>query len=158
MKWRSGWISCTLAAAFAVLPTIGFAHDYELGNLRIKHPHARATVPGARTGGVYLTIDNASNTTDRLLRASTPIAAGAAVHQTVMEDGMMKMRAVPSVEIRPGGRLEMKRDGYHLMLLDLKQPLREGDSFPMTLTFERGGTVTVSVQVDEMIPFPGEKR
>ncbi len=158
MKWRWGCIYCALAAAFAVLPTIGFAHDYELGNLRIKHPHARATVPGARTGGVYLAIDNASNTPDRLLRASTPVAAGAAVHQTVMEDGMVKMRAVPSVEIRPGGRLEMKREGYHLMLLDLKQPLKAGESFPMTLTFERGGTVTVSVEIEEIGAMPWERR
>ena len=105
---------------------------------------------GARTGAVFFTVDNASKEADRLLRASTPIAAGIVLHQMALEDGVMKMRAVPSVEVRAGGRLELKPNGYHLMLLDLKQPLKVGEKFPLTLTFEDVGTVLISVWVEEM--------
>ncbi len=58
----------------------------------------------------------------------------------------MRMRAVPSVEVIPGGRLEFTPSGYHLMLLDLKQPLKAGERFPLTLTFEHGGAILISVR------------
>jgi len=137
---------CTLAVSFTALG----AHEYRADQLRIDHPFARATPPGARTGAVFFTVDNASKEADRLLRASTPIAAGVVLHQMALEDGVMKMRAVPSVEVRAGGRLELKPNGYHLMLLDLKQPLKIGEKFPLTLTFEDAGTVLISVWVEEM--------
>ena len=137
---------CMLAACFAALG----AHEYRADQLRIDHPFARATPPGARTGAVFFTVDNASKEADRLLRASTPIAAGIVLHQMALEDGVMKMRAVPSVEVRAGGRLELKPNGYHLMLLDLKQPLKVGEKFPLTLAFEDVGTVLISVWVEEM--------
>jgi copper(I)-binding protein len=158
MKWRSAWISCTFAAALALLPSAGFAQEYRLEALRIYRVMARATPPGAKTGVVFFIVDNASNAADRLVRASTSVAAGVALHQMVIDEGVMKMRAVPSIEIRPGGRLELQPGGYHLMLLDLKQPLNAGESFPMTLTFAHGGTVTVSVRVEEMGAMPGERR
>src|SRR5260370_756721 len=82
--------------------------------------------------------------------SSAPVAAGVALHQMAVEGGMMKMRAVPSLELRPGARIELQPGGYHLMLLDLKHPLKAGDKFPMMLTFERGGPVTVPVQVEPM--------
>jgi copper(I)-binding protein len=134
------------------------AHEYRTDSLRIDHPFARATPPGARTGVVFFIVANAGNVTDRLLRASTPIAAGVVLHQTTFEDGVMKMRAVPSVEVRPGGRLELKPNGYHLMLLDLKQPLKLGEKFPLTLTFQRGGAILLSVLVEDMGATPGERR
>ena len=75
-----------------------------------------------------------------------------------LDGGMMKMRAVPSLEIRSGGRLELKPNGYHLMLLDLKQPLKVGEKFPLTLTFKRGGGVLILVVVEDMGAVPGERR
>jgi copper(I)-binding protein len=134
------------------------ADSYPTDSLRIDHPFARATPPGAKTGGVFVTIDNASNQSDRLLRASTPIAAGVVLHQMVVDGGVMKMRAVPSLEINPGGRLELKPNGYHLMLLDLKQPLKVGEKFPLTLTFERGGALLISVVVEDVGAMPAERR
>ena len=110
----------------------------------------RPTRARATTGVVFFTISNAGNTTDRLLRASTPIAARVALHQMAVDEGMMKMRAVPSLELRPGARLELQPGGYHLMLLDLKQPLKAGEKFPITLIFERAGTLTVPVQVEPL--------
>jgi copper(I)-binding protein len=151
---RSFFLCCALA-----VPSIALcAHEYRTDSLRIDHPFARATPPGARTGGVFFTVTNAGNETDRLLRASTPIAAGVVLHQMALEGGIMKMRAVPSVEVRSGGRLELKPSGYHLMLLDLKQPLKVGEKFPLTLTFEDAGTILISVWVEDMGAMPGERR
>ena len=150
--------SLVFCCALAVSSTALCAHEYRTDSLRIDHPFARATPPGAKTGAVFFTVVNASNETDRLLRASTPIAAGVVLHQMAIDEGVMKMRAVPSVEVRPGGRLELKPNGYHLMLLDLKQPLKVGEKFPLTLTFKRGGGVLISVVVEDMGAVPGERR
>ena len=158
MNWRSAWIACTVVTAAATLPITGLAEEYRLETLRIDHALARATPPGAKTGIVFFIVDNAGNTADRLLHASTPIAAGVALHQMAVDEGMMKMRAVPSIEIRPGGRLELQPGGYHLMLIDLKQPLKVGEKFPLTLTFARGGSITVSVQVEEMGAAPAARK
>jgi len=149
MKSPLAWMALTLASALVALPALA-EHRYQLDSLRIDHPYARATPPGAKTGAVFFTVDNAGPTEDRLIRASTPIAAAVAVHQMVLEDGVMRMRAVPSVDLLPGGRLEFNPNGYHLMLLDLKQPLKVGERFPLTLTFEHGGAILISVWVETM--------
>jgi hypothetical protein len=149
---RKSLLALTLGVSVVVaaLPGSAFAEDYRFGGLRITAPVARATPPGAKTAVVYLTIDNGSNDFERLLRASSPVAGGVALHQMAFEGGMMKMRAIPSLEINPGGRLELKPDGYHLMLIDLKQPLKVGDKFPLMLTFEHGGTIRVVAVVEDM--------
>ncbi|HEV3241245.1 MAG TPA: copper chaperone PCu(A)C [Casimicrobiaceae bacterium] len=157
MTKRWAWITLTVAAGLVVRPALA-AHEYRPDSLRIDHPFARATPPGARVGGVFLTVDNFGNTADRLVRASTPIAAGVALHQMALEGGLMKMRAVPSVEVMPGGRLELRPNGYHLMLLDLKQPLKAGERFPLSLTFEHAGTILISVWVEDLGAASGETR
>ncbi len=157
MRSRRARIRCILVAALTTVPIAGVAQEYRLDPFLIDRPIARATAPGATTGVVFFTISNAGNRTDRLLRASTPVAGGVALHQMAVDEGMMKMRAVPSLELRPGARLELQPGGYHLMLLDLKHPLKVGEKFPMTLTFERGGTVTVPVQVEAMGATPERK-
>jgi periplasmic copper chaperone A len=143
------WVALGLAAGLVALPALA-EHQYQLDSLRINRPFARATPPGATSGAVFFTVDNAGNIGDRLVRASTPIAAAVAVHQMVLDNGVMRMRAVPSVELIPGARLEFSPNGYHLMLLDLKQPLKGGDRFPLTLTFEHGGAIQISVLVEGM--------
>ena len=153
MTRRLAWIPLTMALGLATLPALA-VDQFQLETLRIDHPFARATPPGAKTGGVFFNVDNAGNTADRLVRASTPIAAAVALHQMVVDGGVMRMRAVPSVDVIPGGRLELTPSGYHLMLLDLKQPLKQGERFPLTLTFEHGGTILISVAVEGMGAIP----
>jgi copper(I)-binding protein len=145
------------SVALAAWPAFA-AKEFRADPLLIMDPIARATPPGARTGAVYFTVDNAGNNSDRLLRASTPVAGGVVLHQMAVEDGVMKMRAIPSVEIRPGARLELAPDGYHLMLVDLKQPLRTGETFQLMLTFERAGTVRTIVTVEPMGTAPPRSR
>ena len=147
MRWTLVALAFISAVAIAAPPE---PNRFEFGSLRVDHPYARATPPGAKTAAVYFTLDNVGNATDRLLRASTPVAGGVVLHQMTQKDGMMVMRAVPSLEVIPGGRLELSPGGYHLMLIDLKQPLKAGEQFPLVMHFERTGTVTATVRVEDM--------
>lgn len=148
----------TFAAFTALAANPASPAEYRFEQLRIDQPIARATPPGAKTGAVFFTIENAGNRAERLLRASTPVAAGVVLHQMAQSGGMMTMRAVPSLEIGPGMRLELGPGAYHLMLIDLKQPLKSGERFPLTLTFERLGTVTLSVSVEAVGATPAERK
>lgn len=126
------------------------ADEYRLQSLRIVHPFARATPPGAKSGGAYLTIENSGATVATLVSATSPIAGDVQLHQMAMDGGVMTMRAVRALEVPPGGKLELKPGGYHIMLLDLKQPLKVGDKLPLRLTFENLGTIDIPVVVEAM--------
>jgi copper(I)-binding protein len=118
--------------------------------ISVDHPYARATPPGARTGGAFFVLVNGTAGVDRLVAASSPAARAVELHQMAMDGGVMKMRAIPAIDIPAGGRVELKPGGYHVMLVDLKQPLKAGDRVPMTLTFERAGTLDIVVPVEAM--------
>jgi periplasmic copper chaperone A len=140
-----------IAAVAAIAAASGVsAHEYQLRALHIDHPFARATPPGARSGGVFLSVENNGDRADRLLSVSTPVAGTAELHQMVMDAGVMRMRAVAGLDVKPGDRLVLKPGGYHVMLADLKRPLQAGDSFPLTLGFEKAGSIEVSVVVESM--------
>jgi copper(I)-binding protein len=128
-----------------------WAHDFKAGDLRIDHPYATPTRPGLSTGAVYFRgIRNTGAVADRLLSASTPVAGRVEIHRMQMQGEVMQMRAVPSLEMPAGATVAMKHgapDGQHLMLLDLKAPLKDGERFPVTLTFEKAGSREVTVWV-----------
>jgi copper(I)-binding protein len=84
---------------------------------------------------------------DRLVGASTPVAAMAEVHETVNDNGVMRMRPVALLPLQPGKAVVLKPGGYHIMLMGLKQQLKDGDTFPVTLSFEKNGSVTATVHV-----------
>jgi len=138
------------AIAAIAAASSAWAHEYRLRSLHIDHPFARATPPGARSGGVFLSVENNGDRADRLLGVSTPVAGTAELHQMVMDAGVMRMRAVAGVDVKPGDRLVLQPGGYHVMLADLKRPLQAGDSFPLTLGFEKAGSIEVSVVVESM--------
>ncbi len=131
------------------LPTL--AHDFKAGALRIDHPYATPSRPGLTTGAVYFRgIRNTGRADDKLLSASTPVAASVEIHRMQMQGDVMQMRAVPALEIPAGATVDLKHSqpsGYHLMLLDLKAPLKDGDRFPVTLRFEKAGSHEVQVWV-----------
>lgn len=138
-----------VVAAMALCPDVA-AHDYEFHSLRIDHPFSRATPPGARSGGVFLTIENIGAAPDRLLSVSSPVAGVVELHEMRLDAGVMRMRSIPAMEVKPGEKLELKPGGYHVMLTELKQPLKVGDRFPLFLGFEKAGSVEVSVCVEDM--------
>src|SRR6185312_6902137 len=98
-----------------------------------------ATSGSWRHAAVYLRIENASSESDRLLAVSSPIAT-ADVHQSTLDDSIMHMRLSDRVEIPAEGDVRLQPGGTHVMLMDIRQPLRTGDEVTLTLTFERTGT------------------
>ncbi len=125
-------------------------HDYAIQKLHIGHPYARATPPGATTAGAYLSIENKGTTADRLLRVVSPIAGLGELHSMSMDGSVMRMRAVPSIEIPAGATVKFAPGGLHVMLQDLKRPLKQGDRVPVILTFERAGEAKVELSVTDM--------
>ncbi len=136
---------------FALLSQPALAAQYTAGPITIVDPQAAPTVPGLSTGGVFFgSISSADNTGDRLIGASSPVAEVVEVHRMMMQDNIMRMRAVESVAItrdKPVSFERGKPDTYHLMMLNLKQPLEAGQTFPVTLVFEKAGEVEVTVEV-----------
>ncbi|MGE0152123.1 MAG: copper chaperone PCu(A)C [Reyranellaceae bacterium] len=135
------------AALAAALASPALAHDYQLGALKIGHPWARATV--AATGGAFLSVDNTGAAPDRLLRASTARAGKVELHTHIKDGDVMRMRAVEAIDLPPGQKVTLQPGGYHIMLFDLKQPLKEGERVPLTLEFEKAGRITVEIAVDK---------
>lgn len=134
-------------AAFLLVSTpSAFAHDAKVGDIEIGHPWTRATPPAAKVGGGYLTVTNKGDSADRLLGGSSAIASRVEVHNMEMTDGVMKMRPVPEgLEIPVGQTVELAPGGYHLMLIELKEPIAEGDMVAVTLEFEKAGSVEVEL-------------
>jgi periplasmic copper chaperone A len=138
-----------LAAAAAFATFTVQAHEFKIADIRIGHPYARATTQGQTNGGAYLSLEN-SGADDKLLSVDAATVAGRAeLHQMAMEGDVMKMRQVDGVEVTKGKPVTLKPGGYHVMLLGLKAPLKEGDKFPMKLKFEKAGEVTVTVNVEK---------
>ena len=115
----------------------------------VDKPWSRATPPGAKVGAGFMRLRNAG-AADRVVGASSPAAGRVEMHITVREGDVMKMREVTSFEIPAGGSFELKPGGAHLMLLDLKRPLKKGEKVPLTLELEKGGALKLELSVEEM--------
>jgi copper(I)-binding protein len=158
---RAEWARKALCA-WALCAAMGasLAHDFKAGELRIDHPYATPTAPGLRTGAVYFrTLKNPGAQADRLLSATTPVAARVEIHQMRMDGDVMRMRAVPALALPARSELQLRHgtpNGHHLMLFDLKAPLQDGERFPITLRFEQAGEREVMVWVQTpRRPAPG---
>jgi periplasmic copper chaperone A len=131
------------AAGLAVASTaLAQPNQLEVGNA-----WAGATPGKAENGAAYVTI--ISPTADRLVSASTPVAKKAELHTMSMQGMVMKMRPISGVDIPASQPVSLKPGGEHIMLMGLKEPLREGQSFPLTLDFEKAGPRTVTVTVEK---------
>ena len=129
-------------------PLAAAAHDvFTTGTLEISGGYSRATLPNAPVGAGYITITNKGTADDTLVSASSPVAGVTQIHEMKMEGQVMRMRAVAAVPIQPGQPLELKPGGYHLMLMDLKAPLKVGTQVPVTLTFRDAKGATSQLQL-----------
>ncbi len=145
---RLSFIATTLAAAVLVLaPQPSRAHTTKAGPLTISDMWTRATVGTTRPGVAYFTVTNAGTEADRIVAASSPLAARVEMHQSRMENGMMTMVPVMALAVPAGAKLTLAPGGYHLMLLGLKQPLTAGQMLPLTLTFARQGKVAIRLHI-----------
>lgn len=125
------WASVSLSAAHA--------------QVTVSEPWVRATVPTQRAAGAFMQIK--ADASARLVSAKSPVANVVEIHEMAMDNGVMKMRAIPGIEIPAGQKLDLKPGGYHVMLIDLKQQIKAGDTVPITLVFEGLDKKQQSVEV-----------
>jgi periplasmic copper chaperone A len=131
-----------------VLTASARAEEVKAGDLVITQAWSRATPGGAKVGGGYLTIENKGSVPDRLIGGSTDVAGKLQVHEMAVNNGVMTMRPLDNgLTVEPGKTVKLAPGGYHLMLLDLKNPLKQGDKLPITLEFEKAGKVKLSLDV-----------
>ena len=132
-----------LTAILMPMPFTAFADE---AGIQVDHVWARAA-PAGHEGAVYLTITDGGAAPDTLTGVTTPVAAEAALHQSIDDHGVMKMRPVGPLPIEPGKPVTLAPGGYHIMLSELKRSLKQGDSFPITLSFAKAGQVTATASV-----------
>ena len=116
-------------------------------DIRVEQPYARATGPGQRAGGGYLLLENTGKAADRLLSVRADVSASVELHTMSMDGDVMRMRELDGIDVPAGQRVELKPGGMHIMFMGLKAPLKAGDTFPATLTFQKAGQVKVTVTV-----------
>ena len=136
------------ALASCLLSQPSGAENAVSGNLAITQAWSRATPGGAKVAGGYLTIENRGAGPDRLLSGSTELARKLEIHEMAANGGVMTMRPIEGgLIIAPGSSVKFAPGGYHLMLLDLNAPLKQGEQVPVTLTVERAGAIEVLFDV-----------
>ena len=146
---RRQFLKTASAAGLAATGAPAFAHQFEVGSITIGHPWTRATPPSATVGAGYASFTNRGKTADRLIGATSPVAAKVELHSMTMDGGIMKMRPLPDgIEIPAGGTASLAPGGNHLMLIGLKAPLVKGTMVPLKLQFAKAGTVKVELKVE----------
>lgn len=143
-----------LLAALLLPACFADAHDYAQGNLAIAHPWSMELPPNAPTVAAYFVISNAGPNDDRLMGADSPIAGATQLHEHLSKDGLMQMQQVQTVNVPAGSTVTFAPMAYHVMLLDLKDRSRltDGQTFALTLHFEKAGDETVQVMVQKQPP------
>ena len=145
-------LRCVLLAALLAL-ALQDARAQEMKNgIMVMEPWAPPSLAGTHNGAAYFMLMNHGNTADRLISLSTPVAGKAEIHREEMTNGVMRMRPTGPLTLEPGEMITLKPGSLHVMLLDLKEPLKAGEHFPLTLTFEKGGTMTLEATVSKLQP------
>lgn len=130
-------------------------HDVKVGSIKIEDPYTRATVAGQKVGGAFLKIEN-KGAADKLVAASSPVAKEVQLHSMSMEGNVMKMRELKVIDVPANSEVKLQPGGLHIMLIDIKAPLKKGDTVPVKLKFEKAGEVEVKFHVKDERPAHGE--
>lgn len=135
-------LSCLFLLAFSASAVAAGQSGIRIDNARLPE-----MPPAARTVAIYLDIVN-SGDADRLLSAQADeTASQTELHATLFEGDMMRMRKIEAVDLQAGVTTALKPGGLHIMLIEIKKPLQVGQSVPLTLRFEKAGTVQLNVPV-----------
>ena len=141
-------MSFCAALVTCIAGALARADEVKAGDLVISQAWTRATPNGAKIGTGYFTIENKGTTADKLVGVSGEVSDKIEVHEMSMNNGVMKMRPVDGgLTIEPGKTVKLAPSGYHLMIMDLKSPLKQGGKVPVTLEFEKAGKVAVTLDV-----------
>lgn len=129
-------------------PISAFAHDYNIGDLVIEHPHIPATVKAAPVAAGYLTIKNNGSQADRLLSVSSGFSEKQQIHTMTLIEGVMRMRPLKEgIEIPAGGEVSLQKGGNHLMFMKLSEQMQAGELRDVVLSFEKAGELKVGMIV-----------
>ena len=143
--------ACSALVLAVICAGSASAQQAKAGDLVLDNAWSRATPGGAKVGGGYLTVDNKGSAADKLIGGSSPAAGKVEVHEMAMNNGVMTMRPVKDgLSIPAGKSVTLSPGGYHLMLMDLKAPLKKGDKIPVTLKFEKAGNVNITLDVRDI--------
>jgi periplasmic copper chaperone A len=115
--------------------------------LRVETPWARASLGGVKNAIVYGAMVNEGPDAVKIVGGTTPVASRVEFHIHAMDGSVMTMRQLDSIDLKAGETATLKPGGLHIMLIDLKRPLKEGESFPLTLTLDGGGSLALEVKV-----------
>jgi copper(I)-binding protein len=144
-----------LTTAVSLLAMPAMAQDYKVGSLEITTPWTRATPPSARTGGGFMTITNKGTTADRLVAVRSNASDKVEIHEMQMDGNVMRMRELAQgLEIPPGATVMLKPGSYHIMFMELKAPIAKDAKVPLTLVFEKAGSVDVQLTAQAMGAMP----
>ena len=135
----------TLTALLALTSVFAHAHGID-----VKDAWVRSAVPGQSGTGAFMSITAKDGA--KLVGASSPVAGVTEVHEMKMDGDVMRMRAVPALDLPAGITVQLKPGGYHVMLFELPRQFRDGERFPLTLRFEKAGEVEVAVAVQKDAP------
>jgi periplasmic copper chaperone A len=139
----------SVVLGFATLfATASIAQELKAGSISIVHPWARATPGAVKNSAAFMVFDN-KGAADKLLSVSGDVARDIQIHSMITEAGVMKMREIKALDIPANGKAELKPGGFHIMLIGLKDGLKEGQKFPLKLKFEKAGEVTVTVVAEK---------
>lgn len=144
---RALFISTVVLVGFDIVSPV-LAHEATSKGVTVAHPWARATPGGSTVGVAFMEVKTADGTQDRLMSAASPVAGRVEIHTHIMDGEVMKMRRVDGIDVASGHSHVLKPGGDHIMLFDLKQPLKEGDLVKLTLTFEKAGVIEVEGTVE----------
>ncbi|MEM7743718.1 MAG: copper chaperone PCu(A)C [Pseudomonadota bacterium] len=142
-----------LAPLTALLMTATLAHAEgpvaNAGDIFVAEAKSRPMIPN-RPAAIYMLIENVGGTADRLVSVSSPAFEVLELHETTEKDGVMQMARLPSIEVPAGGLVMLEPGGLHIMGFGAPEPKKEGDEFPLTLTFETAGELTITVMVGKI--------
>lgn len=149
--YRLSFHALALAALLLAINVVSAGEAEAKGPISVENAWSRATAEDVQVAVGYLTIRNNGDAPDRLVSASAIFAGQTEIHQTKMVDGVMQMRPVTDgVPIPAKGTVALEPNSYHLMFIRFKGPLKKGDAFLGTLTFEHAGNVEVTFHVEAM--------
>ena len=152
MKNLSTFLATLFTLAFisavpAQATAMKMSEAVSVGDLTVASVWSRSSAGMKRAGAAFMTITNSGATDDRLIAASTPAAGKTELHTHLMEEGVMKMRQVMHIDVPAGSTVQLKPGGLHVMMFKLADVFKEGNHYPLKLTFEKAGDVSVMVHI-----------
>ncbi len=146
-----------IIATFALAAVAGLAQPAFAGDVTVENAWARASAGMTKAGAAFMTVKNAGATADRLVAAKASIAKKVELHTHKMVEGVMMMRRIDGVDVPAGGMAMLKPGGHHVMFMGLHAPLKEGQTFPLTLVFKNAGEITSQVMINSVGAMKGMK-